>query len=646
MTIEFDHLDASVADLAQAVREFKAAGYHLLKRDLGSVRRGNAAVALGGNSRIVLRGPGTMVASAVRVVSRTLGQDESGIQRAVFRVDDLDEYIERLRRAGIGVTRSGQLVIPSDPALPVLTKKRPKPGPPTTIAVTRLTFVSPTLDSTLDGLFALFDDPGSDGRWRVGLTTIAAERGEEPAVRARLNAARIPHLAVALGLSVPGDDVDHETAERLACALRIPTVSEENPKKQKSKPFEKLGRYLQKSFPLVHAELEWSTFGHSRLYRWEGKSPDVAALFLAHQDVVGVDDAQRWTTPPFSGVVDEEFVWGRGAIDDKSRVLAILEAAEELLRHGFQPEKTLYFAFGHDEEIGGAEGARTIAAHLEAEGVHADFVIDEGGIIGIGLVDGVAPPVASIMLGEKGHVTLHLSTTDRGGHSSMPPRMTAVGRIAAAVTHLQEDPFPLRMTPPVLDMVQRLAPHMPAPVRAVLTSAAALPRPVARILAMKPQTAALVRTTMAPTIIRGGVKENVLPQTAEAYVNLRILSGDTIDTVVERCVKIIDDELVRVTVAPGFAADPSPTTDPGSPHFDRIASIVRELVPSALITSGLVPGATDARHYAKVAEARFNFTPIVLHRTDLARIHGTDERISLANYKRIIDFNSRLMQSL
>ncbi len=646
MTIEFDHLDLAVTDLASAVREFRVSGYLLVKRDLGAIRSGTASVACAGSSRIVLNGPGTFAANAVRSLYRTLGNDHSGILRAVVRVDDPAPFEARLREAGIDVTRDGRNVIPDDPALPVLTIAAPKSGPATTISVTRLVFVSPDLDRTLDGLLAIFGEADVDGRWRVGLTTVAAERGSAAVIRARLNAARIPAFATGLGLSIPSDDVDHELAERLGAALRFQTVSHDELNKRVRAPFVSFGEFLEEQFPRTHRELEWSTFGHSRLYRWEGESDDVGALLLAHQDVVPVDNTDSWTHPPFAGTVDDEFIWGRGAIDDKSRVLAILEAVEDLLRRGFRPRKTLYFAFGHDEEIGGDEGARVIAQYLATQQVKADFVLDEGGVVAVGVVDGVGPPVASIMLGEKGFVTVQLDTTDKGGHSSMPPDRTAVGRIADAISRIQDNPLPLRITPPVLDMVKRMTPHMPGPMRALLVNAERLPRPIARVLAMKPHTAALVRTTFAPTVIHGGVKDNVLPQSAQAFINVRILSGDTIESVVDHCRKVIDDPRVDVSVAPGFCAEPSPTTAPDSPYFETIADVAREVVPGALVTSGLVPGATDSRHYADIADARFNFTPIMLDRADLDRIHGTDERISLANYKRIIDFNIKLLQQL
>ncbi|WP_316574013.1 M20/M25/M40 family metallo-hydrolase [Nocardia canadensis] len=447
------------------------------------------------------------------------------------------------------------------------------------------------------------------------------------------------------------DGVDEEIAERLAAALRCVTVSTEDPTQTADAEFARLADHLEASFPRVHAELTLTTFGHSRLYRWDGAEPGpVAAILLAHQDVVPVDDPQRWTHPPFAGVVDAEFIWGRGAIDDKSRVLAVLEAVEQALTAGVRPRHTIYLAFGHDEEVFGDGGAVRMAEHLRAENVRAELLLDEGGVITDGVADGVDRPVASIMLGEKGYATVRLSVSETGGHSSMPGKQTAVGRLARAVARVQDHPMPLRLTPVITDMLARMRVALPEPRRKLLEltdrrGLATLTGPLlTRILAAGPTTEALVRTTTAPTVIRGGVKANVLPQSAEALVNFRILPGDSVSTVLAHCRRVIRDLGVAIELV-GPASEPSRVAGPG-PAYALIAELAAELVPGIVTTTGLVPGATDSRHYDGLAATRCNFAPIVLTAADLARIHGTDERISRLNYARLIEFNRRLIERL
>ncbi len=448
--------------------------------------------------------------------------------------------------------------------------------------------------------------------------------------------------------------VDTHVAERLAQALRCATVSYEQPDTAEptaidteigDTEFVHLSEHLEQSFPLVHSELELERFGHSRLYRWPGVEPDrVSAILLAHQDVVPVDDVQRWTHPPFAGVVDDKFIWGRGAIDDKSRLIAILEAVESALAAGIRPRHTIYLAFGHDEEVFGDHGAVRMAQRLREAGVRADLLLDEGGVILDDIADDIDRPVASIMVGEKGYATVRLSVSAVGGHSSMPGAQTAVGRIARAVGRIQDHPMPLRLTPVVSDMVTRLRDVMPEYRRRLLRFAGLATPVITRMLAARPQTEALVRTTTAPTVIRGGIKPNVLPQQAEALVNFRILPGDSVASVLAHCRKVVRDTEVRIELV-GMTSEPSPGKPPG-PAFDMIARLAESVVPGIAVTTGIVPGATDSRHYDDLAATRCNFAPILLSKADVETIHGTDERISLVNYARLIEFNRRLIDQL
>ncbi|WP_019928383.1 M20/M25/M40 family metallo-hydrolase [Nocardia sp. BMG111209] len=442
----------------------------------------------------------------------------------------------------------------------------------------------------------------------------------------------------------PVTGVDDRTAERLAAALRCITVSRDTGDRDDAE-FHRLGAQLERDYPLVHAELTLERFGHSRLYRWDGvESGPPVAILLAHLDVVPADDERLWTHPPFAGVVDDEFVWGRGAIDDKSRVLALLEAVEALLAAGRRPRRTIYLAFGHDEELSGAEGAVRMAARLRELGVHADLLLDEGGVITTGLAAGVERPVGNIMIGEKGWATVKLTVVEPGGHSSMPGRETAVGRIARAVARIQDHPMPLRMTPAVAEMLRRARPAMAEPRRSALRLLPVVSPIVTRILATRPQTEAMVRTTAAATVIHGGVKANVLPQRAEALVNFRILPGDSVAAVLEHCRRVVRDPEVSVELD-GPVAEPSRIGAPG-PAYDLVAEVACAVVPGIVPTTGIVPGATDSRHYDGLAGTRCNFAPIVLDEVDLGRIHGADERLSRIDYGRLIEFDHRLLTRL
>ena len=664
MIFAVDHLVVAVRDLERAAREFRAAGLRVTPQP----RRGSTVTARvpcagaylelrsydastsGTAVRLLAKAPGLGALVGTQTLLDRQVAHGAGLVRLALRTDDLDATVRSLRVRGVTVTVSDtdgrHVATPFDATLPVLIAARASEsaGP----VIERVTIISDDPDRTAYGLTALLGPP-VDARWTIGSTTVGIDAGDVgdrlPALRARLRGP-LPATAATLGLS---DDRDHPGSaalDRLSAALRLRTVSHEDPADNIDDDFVAFGDLLERSFPRVHETLSLTRFGHSRLYTWPGTTSEPAALFLAHMDVVPVDDPDRWTHPPFAGVVDDEFVWGRGAIDDKSRVLAWLETIEQALADGITPTGTLYFAFGHDEEVGGAEGAARIAEHLRAEGIRPALLLDEGGIVSRGVVDGVDRPVASVMLGEKGFATVRLTTTDPGGHSSMPPRHTAVGRIAAAVDRLQENPMPVRLTPVILDMVKRLAPFMSEPRRSILSAADRLGAVIAKILTAAPHTEALVRTTTAPTVIHGGIKANVLPQHAEALVNFRILPGDSVSDVLVHCRDVIADESVVVDLTTEMVSEPSPLTAVDDPGFALLSAVVRELIPDVAITTGIVPGATDARHYNDVFGARFNFAPTIFDQADLGRIHGSDERISHANYARLLRFNRRLVEEL
>jgi carboxypeptidase PM20D1 len=439
------------------------------------------------------------------------------------------------------------------------------------------------------------------------------------------------------------------SAQRLAGAVRIPTISFEDRASIDARQLEAFADYLQRNFPRVHAALTRERVsGGSLLYTWAGKDPKAKPLLLlAHIDVVPVEPGteSKWTHPPFAGEIADGFIWGRGALDDKGSLLALMEAAEALLAQGFTPQRTIYFAFGHDEEIGGDQGAVKIAALLQARGIKAEFSLDEGGAITQGVVAGVERPVASIMAAEKGYASFRLTAHAQGGHSSMPPAASAIGDLALAVMRVQNHRLPGRLIPPVSEMIDRLAPEMPLARRVVLANRWLFGRLVVRMMSATPVGNALVRTTTAPTLLRAGVKDNVLPSEAYAVINFRLLPGDSIANVENHIRLAIADDHIEINREGQFGNEASAVSDTHSAAFDVIARSVNQVFPQALVSTGIVLGATDNRHYTQVFENRYNFSPTLYHPDDLARVHGTNERVGVTAYADMIRFYARLLQN-
>jgi carboxypeptidase PM20D1 len=369
---------------------------------------------------------------------------------------------------------------------------------------------------------------------------------------------------------------------------------------------------------------------------------------MAHQDVVPVEPGTEpsWDHPPFSGAIAGGFVWGRGTLDTKAKLTALCEAVEHQLARGFQPERTTYLLFGHDEEVGGRRGALAAAKRFEADGVRFEWVLDEGGTIAMGIVPGVARPVALIGIAEKGYLTLAVTATADGGHSSMPPPHTAIGTLASAIEKIEANPMPAALRGATRHFMASVAPEMTLPMRVAVANADILAPLILWNLGGSPRGNATIRTTTAVTMVNAGIKENALPASARALVNFRILPGDTVEDVLAH---------VRAAVAtPNVSVEISDTHEPlppstesrvDSPGWDLLVRTIRETNPDVAIAPNLVLGGTDARYFHALSDSVYRFGPLRLNADDLKRAHGTDERIATDDYVESIRFYVRLLEN-
>jgi len=438
-------------------------------------------------------------------------------------------------------------------------------------------------------------------------------------------------------------------ADSMAVAVRARTVSGLLDPAGTAAGFEALHAHLRSRYPLVHATLEREVVGvHSLLFTWRGSDASAKPIaLLAHQDTVPVAPGTEalWKKPPFDGVVEDGMVWGRGTLDNKSNLITQLEAVEALLKAGFKPRRTVYFVFGHDEEVGGLQGAVAIVALFKQRGVQLDFVLDEGLAVTEGILPGVHQPLALIGLAEKGSVSLKLVAQAPPGHSSMPPAtgQSAIGMLSAALTRLDNKPLPGGIQGAAADLFAAVAPELPFGQRLAMSNLWLLRPVVEGMLNKSAATNAMMRTTTALTIINAGNKENVLPGRAEAVVNFRILPGDTIDSVTAYVKSVVADERIEVTPL-GAGFNPSSLSSPGAQGYRLIERTIREVFPDSMVAPGLMLAASDARHFQAVADQSYRFMPIRFKSADLARVHGTDERISADQLADMVRFYHRLLE--
>ena len=436
--------------------------------------------------------------------------------------------------------------------------------------------------------------------------------------------------------------------DTMAAAVRARTVSGLLDPAGTAQEFDKLHALLKTRYPLAFSQLALDVVGgHSLLLTWKGSDAQARPVALmAHQDVVPIAPGTEalWKKPPFDGVVEGGFVWGRGTLDDKSNVVAQLEALEMQLKAGVKPKRTIYFVFGHDEEVGGRQGAVQIVQLLQQRGVKLEWVLDEGLAVTEGVMPGVTQPVALIGLAEKGSVSLKLTATAPPGHSSIPPGpgLSAIGMLGAALARLDQQPLPGGIQGAAAEMFEAVAPELPFGQRLALSNLW-LTRPlVERMLSKVAATNAMMRTTTAMTILNAGNKENVLPGRAEAVVNFRILPGDSVESVQAAVKRIVADE--RIEVAPlGTGFNPSRLSSSRSEPFKFIERTVREVFPDASVAPGLMLAASDARHFDGISDASFRFMPIRFNAQDLQRPHGTDERIAVEQLVDMVRFYHRLL---
>lgn len=442
---------------------------------------------------------------------------------------------------------------------------------------------------------------------------------------------------------------ERAAAQRLGEAVKLQTIASTADADQSADAFRALHELIAKSFPAFHAAAKREVVAnYSLLYTWEGSDPKAQPIaFLAHQDVVPIAPGTEgdWQVPPFSGEVKDGFIWGRGSWDDKGNLFSMLEAAEQLAKEGFRPRRTIYFAFGHDEEVSGKRGAAAISKLLQSRGVKLDFVFDEGLLITDGILKGVDKPVALIGVAEKGYVTLTLSATATPGHSSLPPPDTAIGKLSAALARLESKPFPASVSGVMRETLETAAPEMNFGSRLALSNLWLLEPLVRAQLEKTAQTAATIRTTTALTIFNAGNKENVLPGRAEATVNFRLLPGETEESVIARVTSVIADDRIKVTPLPGNT-NPPPRTSTATPSYQAVNRTIREIFPDVLVVPGLMVAATDSRNYLDVTDNIFRFSPVRATAEDLKRFHGTNERLSVANYADMIRFYRRLVQNV
>jgi carboxypeptidase PM20D1 len=432
--------------------------------------------------------------------------------------------------------------------------------------------------------------------------------------------------------------------QHMSQAIQIPTISISDSSAIDTTAFKAFNSFIEQAYPLIHLHLSKTMINEfSFVFEWKGKNTSLAPIILmSHYDVVPVELAvlDKWAVPPFSGAITDTCIWGRGAVDDKYGVISILEGAEAMLRKGFAPQRTIYICFGHDEEISG-RSAGDVVKYLEEKKVRAEMVLDEGGQLSESRVKDVKRPIAVIGVGEKGYVSFELTVEKEGGHSSMPPKETAIDILTTALYKLRKKTPASKLTPELKEFIERVGTSSDNFINKMAASNLWLFKSLIKgKLAKEPEGDAMMHTTIVPTIIQSGIKDNVIPTEAKAMINSRILTGETSKTVEDFIRKAIDDDRVKIKKVGKYNSDPSPSTSTGSPAFKRVESALYRNIPGVLPAPYLGIGATDSRYYRRVSDGVVNFMPM----TDAKGYHGINERLPILDLQRGINFIMTLLE--
>ncbi len=439
--------------------------------------------------------------------------------------------------------------------------------------------------------------------------------------------------------------VDEQAAiDHLAEMIRCKTVSYYEDERIDKAEFQKFRALLKKLYPTVFSRSVYEEIGPSGLlFSLKGKSAEKPSVFMAHYDVVPVNES-LWTKPAFEGIVEDGILWGRGTLDTKCTLLGPMEAAEQLLKDGFVPENDMYFAFAGDEEVAG-KSQPVIVETLRARGVVPAIVVDEGGAVVDGIFPGVKQPCALVGIAEKGLMDAQFIIEGAGGHASAPPPHTAIGRLARVVTRIEGKPFPRVLTKPVAEMFDTLGRKSSFVYKLIFSNLWCF-MPLLDAMCKKSggELNAMMRTTCAFTMAEGSKASNVLPPRARMVANLRVINGSTCEETLAVLKSHIDDDGVQAGIVHGM--NPSKVSETEGYGWEKLTTAISETWPDALISPYLMVACSDSRHYCAISDYVYRFSAMALSKEERGCIHGNDERIPTAKIVKTVQFYLRLMRSL
>lgn len=424
--------------------------------------------------------------------------------------------------------------------------------------------------------------------------------------------------------------------------VKCKTISYNDPQLEDHEEFEKLVAMLPTLYPRVFDVCSFQQLpDRALLLRWPGKASASPSVFMAHYDVVPVDE-EKWEKPPFEGIIEDGVLWGRGTLDTKVTMNAALSAANHLIKQGFVPENDIYFAFSGGEEING-KGAPNIVAWFRDHGIVPALVLDEGGAVVEGAFPGVKQPTAMIGIAEKGMINAQYRCSSNGGHASSPKPHTPVGILAAACKKVEDHPFKAHIQGPAALMFDTLGRHSTLLYRIIFANMWCFSWVIDLLGRLSGgEINAMVRTTSAFTQMQGSDARNVIPTEATMVANMRLNPSDSVASALAYLQKTVGDDRVEITALE--CHEPSPVSEVDCPAWDKVASAVANTWPECIVTPYLMVQCADARHYRDLSNHVYRFSAMDMTAEERATVHGNNERIRLESIVKSTEFYIHLIK--
>lgn len=441
----------------------------------------------------------------------------------------------------------------------------------------------------------------------------------------------------------PKDLDSNRIIESFQNMVKFKTISSYKWEEVDNTQFVGFRKYLVERYPLVNSKCKLDYIGpNGVVYYLKGKEPGEPAVIMSHYDVVEV--GTKWLHDPFGAEIIDGVIWGRGTIDNKCTLLGAMEGLEYLLKNNYVPQHDLYLCFAGDEEVNGLS-APAIVDWFEKKNIHPRFVLDEGGAIVTDIFPGVSKKCAVIGIAEKGICNITLKCTSHGGHSSTPLAHTPLGRVAAAMSKVENSPFKYHMTGATAAMFDTLGRYSEKPIIKVVFANLWLFMPVLKLIAKKsPEIGAMLHTTTAVTMAYGSTMPNVISTEAGGVINFRIISGETVESIKSRLTKIINDP--TVDIGTNIADNPSVVSRIDTPEYKELSETISQVFGDVIVSPYLMMAASDSRHYSRISDKVYRFSVLEMTKEQRGSIHGDNESIEIEKVKLCVEFYINMMSKL